>query len=158
MSEVPVGPRRAAGSFLGPVACGLVAFSFHWAAIEKVAGPEAFAKSIRDYGVLPTSWTNVAAFIVPWVEIVASILLIFGGWRAEARRVIALLLLLFIGLKVSALARGLTIGCGCVSEDSILAPLFRGAWGIVTNVVLLAFLAFDFYCAKRLRPARPHTA
>ena len=72
-------------------------------------------------------------------------LLIFG-------LLFVIMLVLFTALKLSALQRGLILDCGCVSEDSLLAPLFDDVWGIVTNVVLLGCLGLDFLCARRAAP------
>jgi uncharacterized membrane protein YphA (DoxX/SURF4 family) len=155
MSEVPIDTRRAIWTFAGTLARCLVAFIFVYSAVEKVNDLDAFAKSIRGYQIFPQDWTNLVAFVVPWIELVACALLIFGSWRKEARLVIGGLLVLFIALKAVAMARGLDIDCGCVASDSILAPLFNGIWGIVTNVVLIGLLVFDLYCAKRLKAARP---
>lgn len=149
MSEIPIDTRRATSTFVSTLARGIVAALFVVAAIEKVGDLSAFATSIRAYSVFPTRTTNVLAFGVPWVELLAAALLMFGPWRREARLVIGALLVMFIALKVSAMARGIELSCGCVSEDSFLAPLFTGIWGIITNVVLIACLALDAFLAPR---------
>ena len=160
MSEIPIDTRRATITFASTVARGVVAVVFVFAAVEKVGDLSAFATSIRTYQVFPTLATNVLAFVTPWVELVAVALLMFGAWRREARLVIAALLVMFIALKISAMARGIELNCGCVSEDSFLAPLFTGVWGIVTNVVLIACLTLDAYLTPRAAspPTRPEPA
>ena len=155
MSELPIDTRRATRTFVSTLARGVAATLFVVAAVEKVGDLSAFAASIRAYGVFPPLTTNVLAFVTPWVELFAAALLMFGTWRREARLVIGFLLVMFIALKISVMVRGIELSCGCVSEDSFLAPLLTGVWGIVTNLVLIACLTLDAYLTPRV--ANPAT-
>ena len=51
---------------------------FLYASLYKIQDPAAFAVSIRNYGILPADWSNVAALTLPWIEIIAGSFLILG--------------------------------------------------------------------------------
>ena len=53
------------------------------------------------------------AIILPWIELVAGILLLFGVMVKENSAIISVLLLLFTIAIIISLARGLNIDCGC---------------------------------------------
>ena len=53
------------------------------------------------------------AILLPWLELVAAVVLVFGPWRAEAATLIAGMMILFIVGVSSAVIRGLDINCGC---------------------------------------------
>lgn len=88
-------------------------FIFIFAAVTKIADPEAFSQSIYNYKLLPLSLVNIFAILFPWIEIVAGILLIFGVSVKENSAIISGLLLIFIIAITISLFRGLDIDCGC---------------------------------------------
>ena len=91
----------------------LLAFVFVFAAIEKIAAPESFAVSISNYKLLPTELINIPAVIIPWIELISGLLLLFGISVKENSAIITFLLNVFtIGILIS-LFRGLNIDCGC---------------------------------------------
>ena len=91
----------------------LLAFVFVFAAIEKIAAPESFAVSISNYKLLPTELINIPAVIIPWIELISGLLLLFGISVKENSAIITFLLNIFtIGILIS-LFRGLNIDCGC---------------------------------------------
>jgi uncharacterized membrane protein YphA (DoxX/SURF4 family) len=95
---------------------------FVYASLEKIAHPADFARIVYHYRIVgPNEWTgplpaNLVAVVLPWVEIVAGLLLIAGVWRREAASVLAALLVVFLGAVSWALVRGIDIeNCGCFS-------------------------------------------
>jgi uncharacterized membrane protein YphA (DoxX/SURF4 family) len=131
---------------------GLVVLVFAYAAVEKIADPAGFAKSIRGYALFPEQLSNVLAICVPWVEIIAAFLLLIGIWRREARLLIGALLIAFIAMKAIVLAQGRKLDCGCFGAHSVLSKLTEGKWGILLNVVLLACLVIEALGERRLQP------
>jgi uncharacterized membrane protein YphA (DoxX/SURF4 family) len=70
--------------------------------------------------------SNLVAVTLPWIELVAGLLLIAGVWRRESALVIALLLAVFIVAAGSVMARGIDVeNCGCVSVAKAGPP---SAW------------------------------
>ena len=87
------------------------------AAIDKAANPGAFAVSIANYKLIgegPALWV---ATILPWIELVTGLSVLFGVLRTGGAVVASGLFAIFAALMASALARGLDISCGCFSQD-----------------------------------------
>ena len=133
---------------------------FVYASLDKIASPSGFAKIVYQWQVAGPVPSNLAAVALPWVELVAGLLLVAGVWRREAALVVALLLVVFLGAAASVLARGIdVVNCGCVSvakeaADSAWPPAWtKGVgWFLITRnlLMLAAALAIAF--------ARPRTA
>jgi uncharacterized membrane protein YphA (DoxX/SURF4 family) len=104
-------------------------------AVQRATGPAEFARVIYRYQVIGPNNTlrppvaNVFAVTLPWIELVAGLLLIAGVWRREAALLCGLLLVVFIAAVGSTLWRGIDIqNCGCFS----LASEGRSAgWGLI---------------------------
>ena len=88
-------------------------FVFIYASVTKISDPEGFAQAIYNYKLLPLFLVNILAVILPWVELCAGILLIFGITVKENSAIINGLLLIFIIAIIISLFRGLDINCGC---------------------------------------------
>lgn len=121
----------------------IVAGLFVYTGYTKVLDPETFIKEVRAYELAPLQLSNLVAYILPWVEILAGLLLLYGFWRLEARVVLAVLLAVFVAAKAYLLLQGREFDCGCVPTDSALHVLFDGWTGVVTNLVLLALLGLE---------------
>lgn len=87
------------------------------AAIDKAADPSAFAVSIANYKIISTGLALAVATILPWIELVTGLCVLFGVLRTGGAVVASGLFALFTVLMISALARGLDISCGCFSQD-----------------------------------------
>jgi putative oxidoreductase len=98
---------------------------FVYASLSKIADPRAFAKIVYYYQVVGPSASfgfvpaNLVAVALPWLELIAGVLLITGVWRREAAVVTAVMLAVFVVAVASTLARGIDIqNCGCFSLDA----------------------------------------
>lgn len=98
---------------------------FVYASLSKIADPRAFAKIVYHYQVVGPSASfgfvpaNLVAVAMPWIELIAGVLLITGLWRREAAMVVAVLLVVFVASVASTLARGIDIqNCGCFALDA----------------------------------------
>ncbi len=86
---------------------------FVFAGALKIYEPAKFALDIANYRLVPHILINLFAITLPWVEVLAGLLLIAGVWlRASALIVLAMTIMFFLAIS-SALARGLDIECGC---------------------------------------------
>jgi len=98
---------------------------FVFASLDKIASPAAFARIVYQWQVIGPVPSNLVAVTLPWIELVAGLLLVAGVWRRESALVIALLLVVFLVAAGSVMARGIDVeNCGCVS----LAKTESGAW------------------------------
>jgi putative oxidoreductase len=83
------------------------------ASVDKITSPEAFAVSIEAYRLLPLSLVNIAALIIPWVELLCGVFLLAGVLVRASAVLTGAMLVVFLGGILAAMARGLTIDCGC---------------------------------------------
>ena len=95
----------------------IVGFAFVLASFEKIVDPHAFASSVANYKLLPTGILPLAATILPWMELLGGLALIFGVMHRGAAALIGILLAVFTVAVASALLRGLDISCGCFTQD-----------------------------------------
>lgn len=100
-------------------------------------GPQEFARSVDAFEVLPKNMVPVATFVVPWVEAICAVLLVVGYWTRAAAGVLALALVGFIGLVISAIARKLSLSCGCFGAVQLFCPKELGWCNVIQNGVLL---------------------
>jgi uncharacterized membrane protein YphA (DoxX/SURF4 family) len=91
----------------------VLGFVFIFAAISKATDPDVFARAISNYKLLPLFSINFLAIILPWIELCAGILLVFGISIKENSAILSGLLLVFIIAIAISLGRGLNIDCGC---------------------------------------------
>ncbi len=110
---------------------------FVYAGAIKISNPLAMADTIAAFGIVPLALINSFALAVPVFEIATGVML-FLGWF---RRVAALALLITLGAYTtaiaSALARGITIDCGCFGVGG---PATRGDmwWDLGRDLAMLA--------------------
>ena len=95
----------------------LLGVVFVFASIEKIADPNAFAVSISYYRLIGEPLTTFVATVLPWVELLAGLFLLFGIMMRGSSLLILLMLLVFTAGVVSGMARGLDISCGCFTRD-----------------------------------------
>jgi uncharacterized membrane protein YphA (DoxX/SURF4 family) len=120
-------------------------------AVGKIMDPGAFADEVRDYQMLPVMATNIVAYLLPWLECFAGLMLMTTFWRKEACGIIATLLIVFTCAKAWTYTQGIDIrGCGCSGGLAVLDYIYDTPQGILTNVVMLALLWAD-YRVQRLK-------
>ncbi len=119
---------------------------FVYASLDKIWSPAAFAKIVYQWQVVGPVPSNLVAVTLPWIELLAGLLLLVGVWRRESALVTALLLVVFLAAAASVMARGIDVeNCGCVSvakaeaTSSWLPAWTKGVgWFLVSrNIVLL---------------------
>jgi uncharacterized membrane protein YphA (DoxX/SURF4 family) len=113
---------------------------FIYASMYKINFPAEFADTIASYQLAPAWSINALAVCMPWVELVAGVLLVLG-WRTQAAAaLLAGLLVLFCGVILVTLLRDIPIGCGCFT--SVEEPM---SWGtLLRDLVWLAMTLLVF--------------
>lgn len=96
----------------------LLSFIFIYSGVEKITDPAGFSLSISNYKLLPDFLVNISAIILPWIEFISGILLLFGISVKENSFILTALLGIFIVAVSISLARGLNIDCGCFGTAS----------------------------------------
>lgn len=104
----------------------VLGFIFIYAGAEKISDPEGFAISISNYRLLPIETLNIFAITLPWIELVAGVLMLFGIAVKENSSIICSMLLVFTIAIVISLFRGLSIDCGCFGKGNQIGLLKLG--------------------------------
>jgi uncharacterized membrane protein YphA (DoxX/SURF4 family) len=95
----------------------IVGFVLVLASFEKIVDPQAFASSVANYKILPSGLLPLVATILPWMELLGGLALLFGIMHRGAAALAGTMLVLFTVAVGSALLRGLDISCGCFTQD-----------------------------------------
>lgn len=114
--------------------------AFLMAAWPKLQDPEAFARSISNYHLLPEAAGRVLALVLPPLELLVGICLVLGLLDAGAAVLTVGMLVVFTSAIGIAVARGLDISCGCFDTDGGtkvgVAKLVENAGLILASVVV----------------------
>jgi putative oxidoreductase len=112
---------------------------FVFAGATKVYDPGEFAKEVQKYNLLPWIPGVLLALYLPWLEILAGLLMVLKIFEKGALLVITLLLVIFTLALASAMVRGLDIDCGCfgkaLTSTGTTIPFVR-------NLLLLIVVGF----------------
>ena len=117
---------------------------FVYAAWVKLRDPwQLFAMSIDSYQILPLREVELAAHVIPWMELALGLLLIAGLWLRISGSIVSLLLLTFFVLMLRAYAKGMAIDCGCFGPGEAISwkTLLRDG-SMVAAALLVTTMAF----------------
>jgi len=114
-----------------------VAGLFLGACLAKIQDPAAFALSVQRYRILPGEWINLVAIILPWIECMTGLAILFGTarWRAAGATLITGMLVVFTIAISLNLLRGIEVSCGCFSTRADAAV--SDGWNLVRNLSLI---------------------
>lgn len=114
---------------------------FCLAAVSKLQDPQTFAEAIKAFQVVDHvrlgHLVATATFVIPWVELVAGVMLILGLWTRAASLTIGLALVAFIAGLVSVIARGLDASCSCFGNLNLFCGKAVGACQVIRNSLML---------------------
>lgn len=113
------------------------------ASISKIADHAAFMQSILDYRLVTGIAASIPATIIPWIELLCGLVLMFGVLMRGSSLLAGALIGVFTIAVVIALARGLDISCGCFTQDPNAAA--TGWLKVIENAVLIAVTVFLYY-------------
>ena len=91
----------------------ILGLTFIYASYNKILFPAEFAKIIYGYDLFPPTLINLIAIILPFLELVVALALIFGVYPRSAALIVNVLLVMFIILLSVNLIRGHEFDCGC---------------------------------------------
>ncbi len=125
------------------------------ASADKIYQPAAFAQAIYNYQILPGTFVNIMAIVLPWIEILLGLFLIIGLWLPGAVTLTNLLLMTFFGALVFNVARGLDVHCGCFNTSAEGAP--ETTWYLMRDASFLlmgGYLFFKVVVSRKLDVAQ----
>jgi uncharacterized membrane protein YphA (DoxX/SURF4 family) len=140
------GPRVIESVLLAlPLRVGLGGL-FCLAAFKKLQDPQSFAEAIKGFRVVDHnqlgSLISTGAFVIPWVEMIAGVLLILGLWSRASALAIGLALLAFIAGLVSVIARGIDASCSCFGDLNLFCSSAVGWCQVIRNLLLMVPAAY----------------
>jgi uncharacterized membrane protein YphA (DoxX/SURF4 family) len=112
---------------------------------HKLLHPEAFALDVATYQFLPLWAINAFALVLPWVELLAGLLLVAGVRVRAQALLIALMMAAFLVALAHALHLGLDMSCGCFASSGAEADpiswktIVRDAAWLLLALYVLAF-------------------
>ena len=123
---------------------------FIYASIDKIIDPDLFSDTIDNYHITPFYLSNLVALIIPWIELVIGLCLIFGIFLNGASFIAIVLLVFFIFIIFQAIVRGINIDCGCFDlNDTNLSDTKLKIKMIRRIVEDILFLGLAFFINKR---------
>jgi uncharacterized membrane protein YphA (DoxX/SURF4 family) len=122
---------------------------FLYAGAVKAADVPAFAATVAGYQLLPYVLNYLVAATLPFVEMLAGLLLILERRVRGASLLLALLTVVFIGALVSVWLRGLEVDCGCFGGGGA-TPLWLA---LLRDLGILVLAHFTFHQRGAVRRA-----
>lgn len=120
---------------------------FIYAGLIKSWDVVAFAGSVANYQIFPYQLNFLVAATLPYVEMVAGLLLLINRQVRPAALLLGLLDIVFMVALVSVLIRGLDIDCGCFRQGGG-SP--TSAWAaLLRDVGILALAGVTFFLSDR---------
>ncbi len=124
----------------------LLGVVFVYASFDKILHPQAFALAVFNYQILPDTFINLTAMVLPWLELIVGCCLILNKWVPGAVLITTVLLVGFMAAIAYNLSRGLDVGCGCFSsapgEDAMSNVTLLRDFLFLAMAVLLSALTF----------------
>ena len=126
----------------------ILGIMFIYASFYKIIEPASFAKSIWFYQMVPGSLINLMALILPWLELLAGLALIFGVTYRGAVLWMNVMLVIFVVALASTIARGLSVDCGCFKQSrSATGP----AWEALIRDLGMIILGVQLWFSRSRR-------
>jgi len=123
--------------------------TFIYASLSKIAFPTAFAEIVNNYGILPSSLSKLAAFSLPWIELILGIFLITGIFIRESAFFLSFLIIIFMAAIIHKALNGTVGDCGCFSIGSLNET--QSIVLIITRDVLLLLLGIIVLLSTKFR-------
>ncbi len=122
---------------------------FIYSGATKLLAPQLFAVLIEAYGIVPEGLLMPVAVILPALEVLAGVGLLFDIHGSLA--VITGLLLLFVAILGYGIWMGLDVDCGCFGPGDMEAEAFHGLRpALYRDMVMLTAVVF-LYGWRRYR-------
>ena len=120
---------------------------FIYASYNKILDPVSFSDNIHNYHITDNliGIENLAALIIPWLELIVGVFLIFGVFLEGATSITIGLYIFFIVILSQAVYRGIDVHCGCFKTEAdagITDLRFELIKRIIEDFVLLGMAVF----------------
>ncbi len=133
----------------------ILGLTFIYANYNKILLPADFAKIIYGYDLFPHALINLIAIILPFLELVVALALIFGVYPRSAVLIVNTLLVAFIILLSINLIRGHEFNCGCFalqnSENNVSSKttIIRDFVYLALGIQVFLYSKFRRWCIRQ---------
>jgi len=110
---------------------------FIYAAYSKIIDPTAFIKNVKAYEMLPRFLINPFGHSLPFLEVIAGILIWIPKWINIALGLMGFMLVLFIAAISYAIITDKIINCGCFDSNQEAGPM-----QLIIDLILLLDIIF----------------
>lgn len=124
-----------------------VGATYIYASFYKLVEPGLFAKTIWYYHLVPGSFINIMALVLPWLELICGLAIIFGFLYRGSVVLVNLMTLMFIFALATTIMRGIDIDCGCFKVGK---QATRAAWdSLIFDLGLIIATLWLFFSRSR---------
>lgn len=123
-----------------------------WSGSAHLANPYYFLSTVYQYELTSAPIGALIAAFLPFLELLLAVCLLGSICPRPAWLITSLLLLSFVGVQGSALARGLQISCGCFGPE-INRPVDSTSISFTAALAVLSICAT--VSARRVHPVYP---
>ncbi len=115
---------------------------FAYAAFMKIGNVQAFAFSIKGFKIVDADKHGhliiSAAYTMPWVEMIAGVLLVLGIWTRAAALTIGLMLIFFIAALLHVIfSPEVDADCSCFGDMNLVCSSTVGWCQVIRDIVML---------------------
>ncbi len=130
----------------------ILGFVFIFASYHKILDPASFSENIHNFHLTPTAVENIAGIVLPWLELILGVFLLFGVFLEGSTSLTIGLYIFFIIILSQAVFRGIDIHCGCfkTEADAGVADLKMGLIKRIGEDILLLGMAFIYKMKNKI--------
>jgi len=112
------------------------------ASIDKIHNPEAFARIVANYRMLPLPLVAPVALTLPWIEVMAGLALIINWCSKGAVILLNALLVVFMAALGFNVVRGVDVACGCFTTSTEGSGMFQSLLRDIPLLLVGLYLAW----------------
>ena len=128
---------------------------FLYAGLIKSSDSEAFLVSIAPLTFLPEPLILLTGLALPWLEILAGVLLLIPRTTRLGAALVFILCAAFIAALVWALSEDIVVACGCFGSDPDEPPSPAAMQAVILRDIILALTALALALKPRWMPRQP---
>ena len=130
----------------------ILGFVFIFASYHKILDPASFSDNIHNFHLTPSAVENIAGIVLPWLELILGVFLIFGVFLEGSTSLTIGLYIFFIIILSQAVFRGIDVHCGCfkTEADAGVADLKMGLIKRIGEDFLLLGMAFIYKMKNKI--------
>lgn len=114
---------------------------FIYAGVSKIIHPFSFAITIYNYQIVPEVFITPLSILLPWVEFILGLFLVFGIFMEGGVLLASFLLGVFTLALIFNYIRGVDVNCGCFSFSSAGSKA-HVLWYILRDLILFSLSVF----------------